>query len=97
MANWSDTGPERVRREYDLEQLDESSLPGDPLLLFKVWLEVAAKSGNIDSTAMTLSTVDESGAPSSRIVLLKKIDHNKLIGNYLKDNPSFHYLISASQ
>ena len=79
MVNWSDRKLERVRREYDLEQLDESLLPGDPLLLFKVWLEVAAKSENIDPTAMTLSTVDESGAPSSRIVLLKKIDHNKLI------------------
>ena len=79
MANWSDRELERVRREYDLEQLDESLLPGDPLLLFKEWMEVAAKSGNIDPTAMTLSTVDESGAPSSRIVLLKKIDHNKLI------------------
>ena len=79
MANWSDKELERVRREYDLEQLDESLLPGDPLLLFKAWMEVAAKSGNIDPTAMTLSTVDESGAPSSRIVLLKKIDHNKLI------------------
>ena len=79
MANWSDRKLERLRREYDLEQLDESSLPGDPLLLFKAWMEVAAKSVNIDPTAMTLSTVDESGAPSSRIVLLKKIDHNKLI------------------
>jgi len=79
MAEWSDRELERVRREYDLEQLDESLLPDNPLLLFKEWLEVATKSGNIDPTAMTLSTVDESGAPSSRIVLLKKIDQNKLI------------------
>ena len=79
MAEWSDRELERMRREYDLEQLDESILPDDPVLLFTAWLEVAAKSGNIDPTAMTLSTVDESGAPSSRIVLLKKIDQNKLI------------------
>jgi len=79
MAEMSDRELERVRREYDLEQLDESLLPDDPLLLFSEWLEVAAKSGNIDPTAMTLSTVDEDGAPSSRIVLLKKIDQNKLI------------------
>ncbi len=40
MANWSDRKLEGLRREYDLEQLNESSLPGDPLLLFKAWMEV---------------------------------------------------------
>ncbi len=79
MSSWSDKELERVRREYDLDQLDESHLPDDPLLLLKVWLEVAARSGNIDPTAMTLSTVEDSGTPSSRIVLLKKIDEGKLI------------------
>jgi len=79
MSSWSDKELERVRREYDLDQLDESQLPDDPLLLLKVWLEVAARSGNIDPTAMTLSTVEDSGTPSSRIVLLKKIDDGKLI------------------
>ena len=79
MSRWSDKELERVRREYDLDQLDESQLPGDPMLLLKVWLEVAARSGNIDPTAMMLSTVDESNSPSSRIVLLKKIEQGELI------------------
>jgi len=79
MADWSDKEPDRVRREYKLEQLDESKLPHDPLLLLNTWMEDAIKSGNIDPTAMTLSTVDESNSPSSRIVLIKKIDQNRLI------------------
>ena len=79
MSDWNDKKLDRVRREYDRSQLDEEKLPGDPLQLFAAWMEDAAKSGNPDPTAMTLSTVDDSGSPSSRIVLLKKIDQNKLI------------------
>jgi len=79
MAELNNKEIERVRREYDLDQLDESKLPVDPLLLFAAWMEEATRSGIPDPTAMTLSTVDGSGSPSSRIVLLKKIDKNKLI------------------
>jgi len=79
MSDWSHRKLEGVRREYDRDQLDESGLPADPLVLFEVWLEEAVRSNSPDPTAMTLSTVDEGGSPSSRIVLLKKIDQNKLI------------------
>ena len=70
---------ESVRREYDRDQLDESSLPSDPFILLSKWMEEATHSGTPDPTAMTLSTVDESGSPSSRIVLLKNISRNRLI------------------
>jgi pyridoxamine 5'-phosphate oxidase len=70
---------DKVRREYRLKQLDESTLPADPLELLMGWLEEAAGSGNPDPTAMTLSTVDQNGTPSSRTVLLKKIHDNRLI------------------
>jgi len=79
MADRNDKKIERVRREYDLDRLDESKIPADPLLLFESWMEEATGSGIPDPTAMTLSTVDGNGSPSSRIVLLKKIDKNKLI------------------
>lgn len=70
---------EGVRREYDRDHLDESNIPMDPMILFVSWMEEASRSNAPDPTAMTLSTVDESGSPSSRIVLLKKIHNNKLI------------------
>lgn len=68
-----------IRRDYGKDQLDESRLPDHPLELFETWLEEAQSTGQTDPTAMTLSTVERSGEPSSRIVLLKKIEEGKLI------------------
>lgn len=68
-----------IRREYSMAFLDESSLPDDPLELFIVWLDQAQSSSNPDHTAMTLSTVEPNGQPSSRIVLLKKVLDGRLI------------------
>lgn len=70
---------QNVRREYTRDQLHEADLPSDPMILFQSWMEEAARSDMRDPTAMTLSTVDESGSPSSRVVLLKKIQESKLV------------------
>jgi pyridoxamine 5'-phosphate oxidase len=67
------------RREYTWDNLDEALLPEDPIELFSDWLAKAVESGNPDPTAMTLSTVERNGQPSSRIVLLKKVEDDKLI------------------
>ena len=72
-----DLGDER--REYEREALAISHLPGDPMELFSQWLQKALQMGIPDPTAMTLSTVDPEGNPSSRIVLLKKIEEGKLV------------------
>lgn len=78
-----DLGDER--REYDRNKLDRSSLPDDPIEFFSNWLDQALQSGNPDPTAMTISTVDPYGQPSSRIVLLKKVEKDGLVfyTNYL--------------
>jgi len=72
-----DLGDER--REYGGDKLKISELPSDPLTLFTQWIEQALASGNPDPTAMTLSTVDSKGQPSSRIVLLKQLNGNRLV------------------
>lgn len=59
--------------------MDESKLPDDPFLLFGLWMDEARKSGIIDPTAMTLSSVDRKGFPSSRIVLLKNVESSRLL------------------
>ena len=69
--NHKDLG--RIRREYSLDRMEESQLPEDPMILLHQWLDQARKTENPEPTAMTLSTVDHDGNPSSRIVLLKKI------------------------
>jgi pyridoxamine 5'-phosphate oxidase len=46
----------------------------DPIALFQEWLVEAEASEPNDPTAMCLATVDASGAPSARMVLLKGVD-----------------------
>ena len=46
----------------------------DPIALFSEWLAEAVKSEPNDANAMTLATVDESGMPDARMVLLKGVD-----------------------
>ena len=46
----------------------------DPLRLFAAWFEEARKKEPNDAEAMALATVDESGLPDVRMVLLKDFD-----------------------
>jgi pyridoxamine 5'-phosphate oxidase len=46
----------------------------NPIDIFQEWLEEAEKSEPNDPTAMSLATVDETGNPSVRMVLLKGVD-----------------------
>ncbi len=49
----------------------------EPFELFEKWLKKAKKNKNIvEPTAMCLATVDKSGRPSSRMILLKHFDEN---------------------
>lgn len=72
-----DLGDER--REYGREKLDRASLPENPLVLFSLWLAEALDAEIPDPTAMTLSTVNGSGRPSSRIVLIKSTTEAGLV------------------
>ena len=51
---------------------------GDPFALFAAWLEEAEQSEPNDPNAMALATVDESGMPNVRMVLLKGFDDARL-------------------
>ena len=63
-----------LRHEYDTHGVDVHGLDPDPLVQFGVWFEEAAAEGIYEPHAMTLSTVGEDGAPSSRYVLLRGVD-----------------------
>ena len=52
---------------------------GDPLALFKLWLQEAAGSEINDPEAMTLATVDAEGLPDARMVLCKGADQRGLV------------------
>lgn len=62
-----------LRREYSLNVLDESFVSPDPLEQLRQWLREALDSQIPEPNAMTLATVDPSGQPTVRVVLLKEI------------------------
>jgi pyridoxamine 5'-phosphate oxidase len=63
-----------LRTEYSSKTLDERDVDADPLRQFGVWMVEAIHAKVPEPTAMTLATVDKSGRPAGRIVLLKGVD-----------------------
>ena len=68
-----------MRRQYSMGRLTEEALTQHPIDLFKQWLGEAIDAKIPDPTAMTVATVDASGQPSQRIVLLKDYDHDGFV------------------
>jgi pyridoxamine 5'-phosphate oxidase len=67
-----------LRREYSATTLDERDVARDPVVQLQRWLDEALTAGVLDVTAMSVCTVSPEGAPSSRIVLLKKLSPDGL-------------------
>ena len=70
---------EDIRREYSKGGLRRQDLLADPIDQFNAWLEQAVEAKLTDPTAMTVATVDETGQPFQRIVLLKNVDKNGFV------------------
>jgi pyridoxamine 5'-phosphate oxidase len=64
-----------LRRRYLKGGLDESNTDADPMKQFETWFAQAQEAQLLEPNAMILATVDASGQPSTRTVLLKKFDH----------------------
>ena len=60
------------RLDYTLDELDDAALAASPLALLQRWLADAADLP--EPNAMVVSTVDATGSPTSRTVLLRGID-----------------------
>lgn len=60
-----------IRRQYSQNGLSSADLSPEPFELFERWLKNAVDAKLTDPTAMTVATVDATGQPSQRIVLLK--------------------------
>jgi pyridoxamine 5'-phosphate oxidase len=63
-----------LRKDYGQAVLDEREVADDPIAQFTRWFEEALKAEVNEPNAMSVSTVDERGRPSSRIVLIKQFD-----------------------
>ena len=60
-----------LRKDYQLETLDESDVAANAIDQFTSWWQQAIKSEIDEVNAMTLATATKNGLPSARIVLLK--------------------------
>ncbi len=68
--------PADLRRDYQEGELDEATVGEDPFALFSAWFTDALGAGLVEPNAMTLATVDATGRPSARVVLLKGFDRD---------------------
>jgi pyridoxamine 5'-phosphate oxidase len=85
-----------VRKEYRLQKLIIDETQSNPYKQFHIWFEQAIDSKVPEPNAMSFSTADSDGRPSSRMVLLKKYDENGFVfftnynsrkGNQINTNP----------
>ena len=91
-----------LRESYDRAPLRRSDLSGDPVVQFQRWMQDAVEAGIYDPNACSLATVDSSGRPCARAVLLKGLEGARFVfySNYnsrkalhLEGNPnvSMHF------
>ncbi len=76
-----------IRVNYSKARLSKADVKQNPLEQFREWFDQALICKVSELNAMTLSTVNTKGKPSSRIVLLKKVDDKgfKFFTNYQSD------------
>ena len=70
----TDSSFEGSRLSYDVGSLDDSDAPDDPYELGRRWLDDAEAAHVDEPTAMVVCTVDASGAPVARTVLLRRLE-----------------------
>lgn len=63
-----------LRTDYKRASLDEQDVDRDPLVQFDRWFGEARSAQVPEPNAMTLATVDATGRPAARVVLLKEAD-----------------------
>jgi pyridoxamine 5'-phosphate oxidase len=85
-----------LRRDYTLQDLNETDVNPDPFQQFQVWFDQAIAAQLPEPNAMTLATATSDGIPSARVVLLKGFDlrgpvfytnYESRKGRELTDNP----------
>ncbi len=86
-----------IRRDYQLQTLNEADAAANPFEQFTRWWNEAISSQIDEVNAFTLATATAAGRPSARIVLLKAYDDNGFVfftnyqskkGEQLLQNPS---------
>ena len=84
------------RADYQTSELRREDLVESPVEMFRIWFDQVEGMHPFESTAMTLSTSNKDGKPSSRVVLLKGYGENGFVfytnyesrkGREIEENP----------
>ena len=71
---------DNIRKVYGKSDLNEATLPVDPITLFKKWFHELESSGSTDEpNAMAVATQGEDGFPKNRMVLLKRFSYEGFV------------------
>lgn len=68
-----------IREDYSKQALSREQCHANPITQFETWLNEAITAKVNEATAMNLATVNKSGKPSSRVVLLKEVNQQGFV------------------
>ncbi len=68
-----------IRRDFAGKPLNESAVPENPYALFEQWFDEAVGTQVFDPYAMTLSTANKEGRPSSRTLYMRGVSASGLV------------------
>lgn len=68
-----------LRQEYANQELDTTTAHANPTEQFQKWFQEASTAQLLEPNAMVLATVDATGRPSQRTVLLKTFDDSGFV------------------
>ncbi|MBM78761.1 MAG: pyridoxamine 5'-phosphate oxidase [Crocinitomicaceae bacterium] len=68
-----------VRRDFANKPLEDSMVKDNPIDQYALWFQEAISSEVLDPYAACLSTVDDSGQPSSRVVYIRDIINSSFV------------------
>jgi pyridoxamine 5'-phosphate oxidase len=68
-----------IRKEYSNRVFDQHMVDKDPVSQFIKWFNEAVEANVPEPNAMSLASITADGRPSSRMVLLKGVEHNKFV------------------
>ncbi|NQX97291.1 MAG: pyridoxamine 5'-phosphate oxidase [Flavobacteriales bacterium] len=68
-----------IRRDFSGKPLTENSVHKNPIEQYAIWFEEAVNAQLLDPYAMTISTVDYNGQPSTRVVYMRGVKDDGFI------------------
>ena len=69
----------KLRKEYEEEGIDTANALDDPIKQFQIWYDQAKEAQIPEPDAAVIASVNEEEYPSSRFVLVRKVDEHGFV------------------